>query len=146
MGSWGPGVFSDDLACDVRDQYRALLGEGQDGVAATDSLLAAFGEALADADSAVVFWLALAVVQWRTGRLEERVKRSALRAIDDGSALRSWQHDSKLSRARQKELAKVAALLNSPSPKAKQIRKHSRTPAIGSVANWSRFVCGRVDT
>ncbi|WP_449064697.1 hypothetical protein [Planomonospora algeriensis] len=24
MGAWGPALFSDDLACDVRDGYRAL--------------------------------------------------------------------------------------------------------------------------
>src|SRR4051794_18332600 len=110
MGSWGPGVFSDDLACEVRDQYRALLGDGRDGVAATDSLLDAFGEALADPDSAAVFWLALAVVQWRAGRIEERVKLSALRVIDDESALRAWRDDSGQCRARRKELGRVAAL------------------------------------
>jgi hypothetical protein len=123
MGSWVPGVFSDDLACEVRDQYRALLGNGRDGVAATDSLLGAFGEALADPNSAAVFWLALAVVQWRAGRLEERVKLGALRVIDDESALRAWRDDSGLWRARRKELGRVAALLKSPPPKARQIRK-----------------------
>jgi hypothetical protein len=133
MGSWGPGVFSDDLACEIRDQYRALLGEGRDGVTATDLLLGTFGQALADQDSAPVFWLSLAVVQWRMGRLEERVQLSALRAIDDGSALRSWQHDSKLLRARRKELDKVAALLNSPPPKAKQVRKRFK-----NSCDWAR--------
>jgi hypothetical protein len=133
MGSWGPEVFSDDLACDIREQYRTLLGEGRDGVTATDFLLGTFSEALADQDSAPVFWLSLAVVQWRLGRLEERVQLSALRAIDDGSALRSWQHDPRLLRARRRALDKVVALLNSPQPKAKQVRKR-----LKNSCDWAR--------
>ena len=28
MGTWGTGLFSDDLAADVRDEFRDLIGEG----------------------------------------------------------------------------------------------------------------------
>jgi hypothetical protein len=28
MGTTGPALFSDDLACDVRDEYRALVEDG----------------------------------------------------------------------------------------------------------------------
>lgn len=38
MGTWGAGVFDDDLACEVRKKYRTLLGEGYEGPAATDAL------------------------------------------------------------------------------------------------------------
>ena len=34
MGVWGTDLFSDDLACDIRDHYRELLEDGvEDGVA-----------------------------------------------------------------------------------------------------------------
>ena len=126
MGAWGAGVFSDDLACEVRDQYRALLSEGHEGAAATNALLETFHEVLADEDSAVVFWLALAVVQWRVGRLEDRVKARALQAIYDGTALRPWQSDPALLAMRRKALKKVVDLLTSPQPKMKSVRKRFR--------------------
>ncbi|MET8984804.1 hypothetical protein ABZW49_05105 [Nonomuraea wenchangensis] len=28
MAAWGPALFSDDLACDVRDDYRRLIEDG----------------------------------------------------------------------------------------------------------------------
>lgn len=36
LGVWGPGIFSDDLACDLRDEYRELVADGLSGEEATD--------------------------------------------------------------------------------------------------------------
>lgn len=123
MGAWGTGVFSDDVACEVRDEYRAMIGDGHDGTVATDALLVAFREVLEDIDAAPVLWLALAVMQWRLGRLEARVKDRALQVLDDGSALRPWQGEPSLLAARRKELAKVANLVKSPQPNRKSVCK-----------------------
>ena len=123
MGVWGPGIFADDVACDVRGRYRDLLGEGHDGVEITDAMIEGFRDVLADEDAAAVFWLALAVMQWRLGRLEERVKESALRAIEDGTAWRPFTEDEKLLRKRKAELSKTAELLRSEQPAAKRVRK-----------------------
>jgi hypothetical protein len=124
MGVWGPGVFADDLACEVREQYRALLGDGYEGAAATDALVETFQEVLHhDEYSAAVFWLGLAVVQWRSGRLEDRIKVRALEAIEGGAALRPFQEEPALLRARRKELSKVVALLNSPQRNPSRVRK-----------------------
>ena len=38
MGAWGTGVFSDDTASDVRDNYLDLIGDGLSGVEATKLL------------------------------------------------------------------------------------------------------------
>lgn len=123
VGVWGPGIFADDVACDVRGRYRDLLGEGHDSVEVTDAMLEGFREVLADEDAAAVFWLALAVTQWRLGRLEERVKENALRAIEDGSAWRPFTEDEKLLRERKAELNKTAVLLWSAQPATKRVRK-----------------------
>lgn len=77
MGTWGPGIFSDDLACEVRSRYRDLVAAGHDGPDATDALVSEFQPAPDDPDSAGVFWIALAVTQWKLGRLEDRVKGRA---------------------------------------------------------------------
>ena len=42
MGVWGTDLFSDDLACDIRDHYRELLEDGIEDVAATRLILEKF--------------------------------------------------------------------------------------------------------
>jgi hypothetical protein len=39
MGSWGPGIFSDDVASDVRDDWREAIAEGLSPEDATDRLV-----------------------------------------------------------------------------------------------------------
>lgn len=91
-GVWGTAIFSNDDAADLRDDYRRMIGEGLSGSEATDRLLRRWVPSPGkDPDLAAVFWLALAVTQWKCGRLEERVKTQALRVIDDGTALRAWR-------------------------------------------------------
>jgi hypothetical protein len=43
MGAWGTGVFSDDNAADLSDDYRDFIGDGLSGPEATDRLLAEWG-------------------------------------------------------------------------------------------------------
>ena len=85
MGTWGTGLFDDDLAADVRDDFRELVAEGLTLDKATDHLLREYSGAVLDSDEGPVFWLALADTQWKLGRLDKRVKSEALRVISDGS-------------------------------------------------------------
>jgi hypothetical protein len=39
MGSWGPALFSDDTACDVRDMYKDLIADGVDDAEATQPVV-----------------------------------------------------------------------------------------------------------
>src|SRR5690348_13080437 len=89
MSAWGVGIFSDDFAADLRGEFRDLIGEGCSPSEAVDRLLDEYASSLDD-DDRPIFWLALAAVQWKMGRLELRTKREALRAIDNGSGLRRW--------------------------------------------------------
>jgi hypothetical protein len=122
VGTWGTGIFADDVADDVRHAYRQLVADGSSGSQATDQLLREWREILDDEDEGPVFWLALAATQWECGRLEERVKGKALEVIDDGSSLGRWSEDGDL-RKRQAVLAKLRGKLQSPQPAAKGIRK-----------------------
>ena len=38
MGAWGTSLFADDNACDLREDYRDLIGDGLNGPEATDRL------------------------------------------------------------------------------------------------------------
>ena len=63
MGAWGTALFSDDTACDVRDSYLDLVGNGPTGPEATKTLLREWSASLSDPDESPVFWLALAATQ-----------------------------------------------------------------------------------
>jgi len=131
LGVWGTGVFSDDNAADLRGDYRRLLAQGLSGPEATDRLLEEWAP-VGDPDLEPVFWLDLAVTQWKSGRLEQRVKEAALRVIDNGSAIQPWV-GSKFEPKRQAVLEAVRQQLNSPQPAPTRIRK-----AVLATCDWKR--------
>jgi hypothetical protein len=127
MGVWGSAIFSDDNAADIRDEYRTLLGDGLSGPEATDRLIKQWQPSVGrDPDLAAVFWLALAVSQWKFGRLEERVKREAIQAIEGGQAIRTWKGSS-LEPKRAQVLEATHKLLHRPQPPARKIAKVFRS-------------------
>jgi hypothetical protein len=135
MGAWGTALFADDVACDVRDAYRDLLGEGHSGPQATRRLLRDFREEIRDHDDEPVFWLALAATQWQLGRLEDKVKAKALKLLESGTALKRWSERDVDGRTRQRKAAldKLQKQLKSIQPAEKKLRK-PRQPFIDTVA------------
>jgi hypothetical protein len=127
MGVWGTAIFSDDNAADIREEYRTLLGDDISGPEATDRLIHEWQPSSNhDPDLAAVFWLALAVTQWKCGRLEERVKREAIQAIDGGAGLRPWKGSGQ-EKQRAKVLDATRRLLHEPQPPARKIAKVFRS-------------------
>jgi hypothetical protein len=121
MGTWGAGLFSDDLAVDVRDEYRGYLEKGLDGPAATERVIKAFGSSQ-EGDEAPTFWLALAATQWRYGRLQDDVKARALGFIEDGSDAARFSSDAKLLRERRRVLEKLKTQLTGPQKTASRVK------------------------
>lgn len=79
MGAWGPGLFSDDVACDVKEYYMNCLREEMSADEAEAAVVSYFGDELADSDDGPVVVLALADTAWRVGRLSEKLKEAAIR-------------------------------------------------------------------
>ena len=80
MGVWGTSIFSGDDACDLRDDYCLLVGDGLSGPDATDRLVQKWTPSIEkDPDLAATFWLALAVTQWKCGRLADRLSLAVRR-------------------------------------------------------------------
>ncbi len=171
MAAWGTAIFSDDLACDVRDAYRDLLVDGHSGQQATKRLIDQFAQEIKDYDDGPIFWLALAKLQWEYGQLDDRVKARALKLIDSGVALKRWTQrtlDARAGTRRQHVLAKLRDQLCSPQPAPKKIRTSpgllggtaampveypfvpKSTAGLEPGQFWSipldhgRFACGRV--
>ena len=144
MGAWGVAIFSDDLAADLRGDFRELIGDGLTSTEATDRLMAEYDSSLEDVDEMPVFWIALASAQWKLGRLEDRTKQMALQVIDNGTDLNRW--DNPKDRAKRSAvLAKTRAELLSPPPPAKHIPrtvKESSDWEVGEVVGF-RLLSGK---
>lgn len=125
MGAWGTSIFSDDFACDVRDEYRSLLESGASDAKAFKDVVAEFREDSKDYDDGPIFWLALAATQWKLGRLDDKVKTKALKLIESGIALKRWleRSEGKSATARQTVLEKLATQIRSTQPARKEFRK-----------------------
>lgn len=139
MGTWGTGLYSDDTACDVRDDYKEILGDGISEPEATDLLIDKWKDSLADPDISPVFWLALADVQWNLGRLQEKVKKEAINSIENGSDLTRWSSNQRCVVKRKAVLAHLWQKLESPQPPEKVVRKRYVDSTDWNIGDVYRF-------
>src|SRR5438105_2718121 len=122
MGTWGPGIFADDDAEDLRDEYRMILADAQSDAAAADAAARTYEASFERPEDTTAFWLALALIQWRLGRLDPRVRDTALRIIDDGLDLAKWD-GSPIRNKRVAALKKARETIASAPPAAKPMPK-----------------------
>jgi len=125
LGVWGTGLFSDDVACDIRDHYRQLLEDGAEDGAATRLTLEKFEPYLEESDSIAL--IAFAVTQSKLGRLEPDVRDRALAFIDSGADLAVWERENpKLLPKRRAVLEKARTQLTGPQPARRRLRPPKR--------------------
>ena len=125
MGTWGVNVFENDIAADVRSEYRDLVAEGLDGPIATDRLLASCAGRVEDPEEGLDFWIGLAAAQFEVGRLEDRIRDRALAHIDDGTDVSRFV--GKDRGGRQKVLDQVRKQLTGPQKDPKKIRRRQKS-------------------
>ena len=121
MGTWGTAIFSDDLASDIKTEFKNKIAFGQTSGEATEELLIEYSDELNDTDNYSVFWLSLALTQWDIGRLLNFVKEKALEIIENGNDLERWKRDEKNLKKRKIVLEKLKDKLLSEQPKEKKI-------------------------
>ncbi len=116
MGAWGPAIFSDDLAADVREEFRDLIGDGLTAQEASERLEAEYADTLQDPDEGPVFLFALAATQWKTGHVVSSIISEAVAALDAGRGMERWE-DAPPSeqRKRRRALDRLARQLRTPS-------------------------------
>ncbi len=139
MGTWGPAIYSDDLACDIRDDFKQLIGDGFNSEEATCMLEKEYKDLIDDSDENSVFWFALADTQWKTGRLIDRVLKNTLKIIDSRSDLERWKEDPKNFKKRETVIAKLKQQLLTDQPKEKRITKVYREESkfnIGDIFSY----------
>lgn len=124
MGVWGTGLFSDDVACDVKEYYMNCLRKEMTADEAEAAAVEYFQEELADEDDGPVVVLALADTAWRVGRLSDNLKNAAIEIIDSGKDLNRWEaEEASLLKKRQNVLFKLKEKLLSTQPPEKRIYK-----------------------
>lgn len=125
MGTWGPKLYQDDLAEDIRDYYKEQLHRGKKGVDITQELLIQYQIEISDFEEASVFWFALADTQWNLGRLEDKVKETALKYILSGDDLERWKiKNPKMVKAREQTIEELRQKLLSPQPNEKKVTQY----------------------
>lgn len=138
MGAWGAGIFDDDTACEVRDEFIELISNGHSAESATSALVGRWGVPDFDPDERTVFWLALAATQFRYGRLTEVARERAVEIIESGEDVAHFFNLPKLREKRSKALESLKSQLLGPARRprnVKPIKKHQTTWEIGDI--WS---------
>jgi Domain of unknown function (DUF4259) len=139
VGTWGTGIFDNDDAADVRDEWREALLDGLDPEAATARVLERLRVAFEDPDDQIVVWLALAAAQSQTGRLLPEVRDRALAIIEAGGDLARWADENPAAaKRRAKVLERLVERLRGPQrPPTKLRRPPVRTSplAVGDVVH-----------
>lgn len=124
MGAWGANLYQDDVALDIKDEYKDNLRRGKTNEEAMQEIIDKYQELLEDEEDRGVFWLALADTQWNLGRLDEQVKEQALEVIELGTDLKRWEVNEKLYNKRKEILEKIKEKLLSPQPEEKRMPKY----------------------
>ena len=123
MGAWGIGIFSNDTAADVREDFRGLVAAGVSAADAAARLHEEYGVG-GDADYDADFWLGLAAAQHRLGHVDGEVLRRAIDIIDSEAELERWP---RADRARRRAvLQKLRTTLGAQAPAPKKIRPRTR--------------------
>lgn len=137
MGAWGISIFSDDFACDIRGEYNAMLMLGKTDEEASKAIFDQFYEQIKNSEDEPVFWFALALSQWKKGRMMDDIKTKALEFIDNGKDLERWNtpENQKNYKNRIKELQKLKEKLLSPMPPLKKVGKPKVTNSPWKVGD-----------
>ncbi|MCK5927079.1 MAG: hypothetical protein KAG80_02680 [Nocardioides sp.] len=139
MGSWGVGIFSNDAAADIREDFRDLIAEGLSADEATGRLHDDYGIGPGGVDDND-FWLGLAAAQHRIGHVADGVLDRALEIIGDPAELERW--DPKDRTRRRAALAKLHAQLEAPVPAAKKVRPRKRVDTSLAAGDHVLFDVG----
>ena len=126
MGTWKYGIYDNDIARDIKEEYLGLLKRGMNSTDATKIVISRNQDILDDIDEAPIFWFVLADLQWEYGILEDAVKNMALHYLNSYDLLGQWECVSPKTATKRKEALlslKEKLLSSNPSPKKIPIPK-----------------------
>lgn len=119
MGTWATGIFSADVALDVKGDYLDALKAGRTDQEAEDYAIRDESDIIDYIDDCAL-WTALAMIQWKYGRLSDKVKKNAILIIDNGGDCSLFEKTDKVKR--EKILLECKQMLLSPMPNRKKVK------------------------
>ena len=103
MGVWGPELYSNDLASDVRNDYREMLVLHYTHHEAMERIIREHELSETDPHDAAG-WFALADCAWKYGHLDEQLKQFVMKLIDEGIEDKAGIWDYSGDRAKRKKI------------------------------------------
>jgi Domain of unknown function (DUF4259) len=91
MGTWGTGIFDDDLASDIQNEFEKALDESLTVKEATQRIIEFYQDEMEDEDEGPIIYLALAALQLEQEELQAEVRKKALEIIESGEGLVRWE-------------------------------------------------------
>ena len=119
MACWGPNLYQNDVANDVKGYYEVQFHYGKTGPEITAEMEREFAAYIADPDDAPLFWFALADTQWNVGVLEPDVKEKALWYLANDNGLERWTENPTVYATRKRVLSDLQKKLSKPSKENK---------------------------
>lgn len=121
MGAWGVGLFQNDVADDVRNEYKDSLKMGKSDEQALRDILNDNSDYINDDEDKYDFWFGLASVMYDLGRLTDEVRVKALALISDGgNDIERWELPTE-QKKRKLQQEKLREKLLSPQPERKKV-------------------------
>jgi len=69
MGTWGPGLYQNDVSDDIKLGFIDKCKRGHTIEEATEIFIKEYADEVEDDEGAPNFWFALADIQWKYGKL-----------------------------------------------------------------------------
>ena len=161
MGAWSIRLMDDDGARDIIAEYKILMGYGIEAEKAYELVYEYFYKDYKGQDDEDVFWLAIALYQWKNGILREDVKKRAIASIDNQEYLERWKESGEKVYQKRKEALEefrndLLHVVNDPPNKFPKCPKYLRTKAcwevgdlltyqmIGGPSTWNTYTNGEL--
>jgi hypothetical protein len=103
MGTWGAGIFDDDLAMDIQGEFGEALDEDLSVEEATKRILENYQDILDDEDEGPIVYLVLAALQYEQDELQPEIRKKALDVIETGKGLARWEEAGEEELAERKQ-------------------------------------------
>ena len=87
MGTWGPKLYEDDLAEDIKNEYEELLEKGKNNKEAIEDIYQIYKEEIEDSEEKSVFWMVLADILYKNKNLTELSNIPIESAIKEGDKI-----------------------------------------------------------
>ena len=120
MGTWGTGIYDNDIAADVRDEYISKLRGGKTDEEAMKEVLSENYTSFMDENEMYDVVLPLADTMWKYGRLDTDIREAALQLAAIELDTDRWKEEANRE-SRERHLKRLVKKLNSEMPARKRI-------------------------